>query len=138
MQKSCGLLPQEAPVIVAERHVLCLSCLCSEGLEGYLGQACGCLVDPDDVQQQAVSVLRGLNVQPHLCWCSSFLHSPGWHAALQQCLEPIPILQTEGISRPAVWHILIVGLLARALAPGWHAALQQCLEPISILQTEGT
>lgn len=131
MQNWCGLLSQEAPVIVAARPglylvllsffimhfclcVFVMSCLCSEG---YLRQACGCLVDPDGVQQQAVSVLRSPDVQPHLCWCSSLLHSPGWHAALQQCLEPVPILQTKGSSSPAVWHILITGVLARALGP---------------------
>ena len=97
-----------SPKGVAARPVFCL---CSEG---YLRQACGCLVDPDDVQQQAVSVLGSLDVQPHLCWCSGFLHSPGWHAALQQCLEPIPILQTKSFSSPAVWHVLTVELSARA------------------------
>ena len=156
LQNWCGLLPLEPPVIVAARpglflvfcflffSFLCippvppsqtfLSCLCSEG---YLRQACGCLVDPDDVQQQAVSVLGSLDVQPHLCWCSGFLHSPGWHAALQQCLEPTPILQTIGSSSPAVWHTPIVEVLARVHGPGWHAALQQCLEPTPILHTKG-
>ena len=133
-QKGCGLVPQEATVLDDEWLGLCWCCLC---LEWYLGQTCGCLVNPDDVEQQAVSVLRSLDVQPHLSGCSSILHSPGWHAALQQCLEPIPILQTEGSSRPAVWHVPIVGLLARSLGPGWQAALQQRLEPFPILQTIG-
>jgi len=92
MQSSCGLLPQEHPVLIAERRVLFFPFSC---LEGYLRQTCGCLVDPDDVQQQAVSVLRSLDVQPHLSWCSSFLHGPGWHAALQQRFEPTPALQLK-------------------------------------------
>lgn len=61
-------------------------------VEQYLRKAGGSLVDPDDVQHQAVCVLRGLDVQPHLGGSPSLPHSPLRHAALQQRLEATLIL----------------------------------------------
>ena len=58
----------------------------------HLREAGRCFVDPDDIQEQAVSVLRGLNVHPDLSRGACLLDSPAWHAALQQRFEPRTIL----------------------------------------------
>ncbi len=68
------------------------------------------------------------------CWAiSSFLHSPGWHAAFSSFLNPLPSWKQK-----ANEEVLFGMFPLLVYWPGWHAALQRCLEPIPTLETAGT
>lgn len=75
-----------------------------------LWEASGCLVDPDDVQVEAVGILRGLNVHPYFNWGACLLNSPAWHGALHQRFEAIACLhsyagQAAAILQHQHWYL---------------------------------
>ena len=66
-------------------------------VSAHLWEACGCLVDPDDVIAEIIATGRRLDVQPHLRRRAGLAHRPSWQRGSRHQVQATILLHTPAL-----------------------------------------